>query len=200
MLLFSTHYILIKNKIIPPLDKKTGGLVVFALLRYGFWISVITIIFGLVVSIRGWFPDTQAYKFEQEINTSEDVNIFLEFLEGNTGRIVYIDTAISRNRAHADHCTFGFTFKYPRPSDMPEDAEEEKDVLCIYVFMPNEVSHYEIGQPNPHGVEIYGNHGDILVKGFFSVGGAMYGGYGGFQISLYSIDRISGHDRIGRRT
>lgn len=49
LLFFSTHRVLIKSKIIPPLQPKQGGKLLSSLLRYGFILALIVIILGFAL-------------------------------------------------------------------------------------------------------------------------------------------------------
>ena len=46
-LVFSAHRTLIKSKVLQPVERKTSGIIVLAVLRYGFWIGVLLIVFGV---------------------------------------------------------------------------------------------------------------------------------------------------------
>ncbi|MGH9198721.1 MAG: hypothetical protein ACRD1T_23705, partial [Acidimicrobiia bacterium] len=47
LLLFGGHRVLIRSGILPPVDRKTSGVIVQSLLRYGFWIAALLIVLGI---------------------------------------------------------------------------------------------------------------------------------------------------------
>ncbi|MGH8562995.1 MAG: hypothetical protein ACREXW_02455 [Gammaproteobacteria bacterium] len=47
LLFFGVHRALLRSGILPPVDRRTSGVIVQSLLRYGFWIAVLLIVLGI---------------------------------------------------------------------------------------------------------------------------------------------------------
>ncbi len=47
LLVFGLHRALIRSRILPPVDRRTSGIIVQSLLRYGFWIAALLIVLGI---------------------------------------------------------------------------------------------------------------------------------------------------------
>ena len=47
LLLFGVHRALIHSGILLPVDRKTSGVIIQSLLRYGFWVAALLIVLGI---------------------------------------------------------------------------------------------------------------------------------------------------------
>jgi hypothetical protein len=75
-LLFSVHQALIKSKILPPVDRKTSGIIILAFLRYGFWIGVLLIVFGVGYAAWKTYRETKSVTTITTTVVTGDVNFY----------------------------------------------------------------------------------------------------------------------------
>ena len=59
LLLFGVHRALIGSGVLPPVDRKTSGVIVQSLLRYGFWIAALLIVLGIAYAGYKTYRETQ---------------------------------------------------------------------------------------------------------------------------------------------
>ncbi|MGH9892028.1 MAG: tetratricopeptide repeat protein [bacterium] len=59
LLYFGVHRALIRSKILPPVDRRTSGIIVQSLLRYGFWIAALLIALGIGYAGYKTYRETQ---------------------------------------------------------------------------------------------------------------------------------------------
>ena len=60
LLVFGVHRALLRSRILPPVDRRTSGVIVQSLLRYGFWIAVLLIVLGIGYAGYKTYRETQA--------------------------------------------------------------------------------------------------------------------------------------------
>jgi hypothetical protein len=56
----SVHWALLRSGILPPVDRRTSGVIVQSPLRYGFWIAVLLIVLGIGYAGYKTYRETQA--------------------------------------------------------------------------------------------------------------------------------------------
>ena len=86
LLLFSVHHALIRSGIIPPLDRRTGGRLSFAILRYGFFICVLLILSGVALTALNLVPNPLAKSFVRQIDSDKDVVDLINFFQHPPGK------------------------------------------------------------------------------------------------------------------
>ncbi|MBA2593117.1 MAG: hypothetical protein H0U97_13050 [Gammaproteobacteria bacterium] len=59
LLFFGVHRALLRSGILPPVDRKTSGVIVQSLLRYGFWIAALLIVLGIGYAAYKTHRETQ---------------------------------------------------------------------------------------------------------------------------------------------
>ena len=59
LLVFGVHRALLRSRILPPVDRRTSGVIVQSLLRYGFWIAVLLIALGIGYAGYKTYRETQ---------------------------------------------------------------------------------------------------------------------------------------------
>jgi len=59
LLVFGVHRALLRSGILPPVDRKTSGVIVQSLLSYGFWIAVLLIVLGIGYAGYKTYRETQ---------------------------------------------------------------------------------------------------------------------------------------------
>jgi protein O-GlcNAc transferase len=59
LLFFGVHRALIRSRILPPVDRKTSGVIIQSLLRYGFWIAALLIVLGIAYAGYKTYRETR---------------------------------------------------------------------------------------------------------------------------------------------
>jgi hypothetical protein len=59
LLVFGVHRALLRSRILPPVDRRTSGVIVQSLLRYGFWIAALLIVLGIGYAGYKTYRETQ---------------------------------------------------------------------------------------------------------------------------------------------